>query len=286
MWLNLFNDFGLVPYFVIIHKLVRLPEQDIFSPIAQLGNKMQIKSFALLMLWVMIAPVNAANITVSAAASLKEAFQQIAQNYEKQYPQDKIRLNTAASGALLQQIAQGAPVDVLASADQATMDQAQQKQLIDGRTRRYFAQNTLMMVSPKRLDHALTGLQDVQQAAVKRIAIGKPESVPAGKYAHDALLRAHLFHSLKSKYIYTQNVRQALDYVVRGEVDVAFVYRTDALLKPNALNIVAQVPTAPIVYPIAVTRNSQDAIAAKRFVDYVVSAHGQAVLQRFGFRQP
>ena len=234
-----------------------------------------------------VAPVQAADITVSAAASLKDAFQEIAQNYEKLYPQDKIKLNTAASGVLLQQLSQGAPVDVLATADQETMDKAMKKQLINSITRQNFVRNALVLVTPKNSPNHLTKLADLQQVGVKKIAIGKPESVPAGKYAQGALQQANLFNSLKNKYVYTQNVRQALDYVFRGEVDAGFVYRTDAQLKQFALNIVAEVPTnPPVIYPIAVTKNSHDATAAKRFEDYVLSVQGQMVLRRFGFAKP
>ena len=147
--------------------------------------------------------------------------------------------------------------------------------------------NALVLVTPKNSPNHLTKLADLQQVGVKKIAIGKPESVPAGKYAQGALQQANLFNSLKNKYVYTQNVRQALDYVFRGEVDAGFVYRTDAQLKQFALNIVAEVPTnPPVVYPIAVTKNSRDATAAKRFEDYVSSVQGQMVLRRFGFAKP
>ncbi len=247
---------------------------------------MKLKSLTWCIL-LLAAPVYADDITVSAAASLKEAFQDIAKQYQQQYPQDKVKLNTAASGVLLQQLAQGAPVDVLATADQATMDKAAKQHLIQSATRRPFARNTLVLVTPKSSTIRLKQLGDLKQASVKKIAIGKPESVPAGKYAQSALQQHQLFEPLKSKYIYTQNVRQALDYVARGEVDAGFVYRTDAQLKQFSLNIVSNVPTQPdIIYPIAVSQSSKRAAAAKRFTDYVLSPKGQAILQRYGFSKP
>lgn len=242
--------------------------------------------FSICLLSALVSPAMAADITVSAATSLKDAFTDIARAYEKQYPQDRIKLNTAASGVLLRQLEQGAPVDIFASADQATMDKAAQKQLIQPQTRRNFVRNSLVLVTPSNSRIQLTKLADLQQHSIKKIAIGKPESVPAGKYAQAALQRAKLYDTLKSKYVYTQNVRQALDYVIRTEADAGFVYRTDAQLKQSGLNIVAQIPTSGVIYPIAISQNSQHRAEAKRFTDFVLSPQGQQILQRYGFQKP
>lgn len=234
----------------------------------------------------MSMPVDAASITVSAAASLKEAFGQIIQDYQKQYSQDKIRLNTAASGVLLQQLAQGAPVDVLATADVDTMNQAEHKHLIDSATRQNFAGNRLVLITPKKSAMQVKAMTDLMQGGVRKIAIGQPRSVPAGKYAQAVLQQVNLFGKLNSKYVYTQNVRQALDYVVRGEVEAGFVYYTDARLRLSLLNVIPISTSLSINYPVAVTRSSTDALAAKRFVNYVLSSQGQNVLKRFGFEKP
>lgn len=228
-----------------------------------------------------------ADITVSAAASLKEAFEVMAADYEKQYPQDKIKLNTAASGVLLRQIESGAPVDVFASADEATMNVAAQKNLLQNNTRKTFARNHLVLITPKKSSVRIQQLADLQQADVKRIALGKPQSVPAGAYSKSALEKAGLFNTLNAKYVYTQNVRQALDYVVRGEVEAGFVYQTDAQLKQFAVHIVRQVPTpTPVTYPIAMLSGSQHKTEAQRFIQYVLSPEGQRVLARYGFAKP
>ena len=226
----------------------------------------------------------AEDITVSAAASLKEAFTDIARQYEKQHPDAKIKLNTAASGTLLQQLAQGAPVDVLATADLATMDKAAAQNLIQSNTRKTFALNSLVLITPKNSSLKITQPKDLLQNDVKRIAVGNPASVPAGVYTQAALEKQKLWDSLKPKVVNTQNVRQALDYVIRSETEAGFVYRTDAALKPHAVNIVATVATEkPVAYPIALTQSSKAANEAQRFVNYVLSAEGQRVLQRYGF---
>ena len=230
------------------------------------------------------AGAQAESITVSAAASLKEAFTDLARQYEKQHPDAKIKLNTAASGTLLQQLAQGAPVDVLATADLATMDKAAAQNLIRPQTRKTFALNSLVLITPKQGSLKIATPKDLLRSGVKRIAVGNPASVPAGAYTQAALEKQKLWSSLQPKIVHTQNVRQALDYVIRSETEAGFVYRTDAALKPHAVNIVASIPTEkPVAYPIALTQSSKASNEAQRFVNYVLSADGQRVLQRYGF---
>lgn len=226
----------------------------------------------------------AADITVSAAASLSNAFKDIAAQYEKQHPQDKIRLNTAGSGALLQQAAKGAPVDVLAFADQETMNKAQQQGLIVDGSRKTFARNSLVIAAPKNSTLRIGKLSDLNAPAIKRIAISNPASVPVGRYSKAVLEQAGLWDRLQPKIINTQHVRQSLDYVARGEVDAGFVYNTDAALMQDKVKVLQTVATRePVSYPIALVKNSGNPEQAKRFADYVLSPAGQAVLQRYGF---
>lgn len=241
----------------------------------------------LAILFTFIQSALAADITVSAAASLKDVFLELSMAYEKQYPQDKIKLNTAATGILLRQLEQGAPVDVFASADQASMNLATQKKLIRANTQHHFARNSLVLIAPKNQGFQLKQLSDLQQNQVQKIAIGNPKIVPAGAYAQKALEQVKLFQTLSHKYIYTQNVRQALDYVVRGEVQAGIVYRTDAQLKSHQLNLISHIPTPDaVVYPIAMTQRSQVHHEAKRFIQFILSPQGQKILHQHGFQQP
>ncbi len=229
----------------------------------------------------------AAEITVSAATSLTNAFKEVGQRYEIQYPGSKVAFNFGASGALLQQIAKGAPVDVLATADQETMDQGAQQGLLMAGQRHDFVRNHLVLVVPANTNAALQRLEDLNQAQVKRVAIGIPASVPVGRYAKHALERAKLWISIEPKVISTQNVRQSLDYVARGEVDAGFVYATDAALMADKVKTAFEVPfDMPITYPIAVLAHSANVIEAKRFTGYVVSPAGQAILAKYGFSKP
>ncbi|PSJ79437.1 molybdate ABC transporter substrate-binding protein [Neisseria iguanae] len=231
--------------------------------------------------------VSAVEITVSAASSLKDAFNDIIIDYHKQYPQSKIRLNTAGSGALLQQVVQGAPVDVLAFADEITMNQAQQKNVIDAASRKTFAQNALVIAAPKSSKYTVNKPGDLQSRHFDRIAVSNPASVPVGRYTKASLEKAGLWAGLQPKIITTQNVRQSLDYIARGEVDAGFVYRTDAVLMKDKVKILTAVPTQSAVsYPIAVSKTTRQPAEAGRFVQYVLSAQGQAVLNRYGFKKP
>jgi molybdate transport system substrate-binding protein len=229
----------------------------------------------------------AAELTVSAAASLTNAFRDIGRAYEAQYPGSKLLFNFAASGALLQQIAKGAPVDVFASADQETMDQARRQQLVQGDTRHDFARNRLVVVVPGDSDGVPSSLQDLLAPQVARIAIGVPASVPVGRYTRRVLEKARLWNRIEPRTLGAASVRQALDYVARGEVDAGFVYSTDAALMPDKVRVAFTVPTEkPVLYPIATVAGSAHAADAARFVSFVLSPAAQAILASYGFARP
>jgi len=226
----------------------------------------------------------AGDLHVSAAASLTNAFTDIARSYEARHPNTKVLLNFGASGALLQQMAKGAPADVFASADAETMDAAAKQNLIANGERRNFARNSLVVIVPRDSRLAIKRLQDLAQPQVGKLAIGNPASVPAGRYTQHALAAARLWQPLAGKAINTQSVRQSLDYVARGEVDAGFVYGTDAVLMQDKVKVAFAVPLdVAIDYPIARTATAADAAETKRFVDFVLSPAGQAVLAKYGF---
>ena len=229
----------------------------------------------------------AADLTVSAAASLTQAFQEIGSQFEAQNPGTKLRFNFAASGALLQQIVNGAPVDVFACADTDTMAKAVAKAVVNASESKVFATNRLVLVTPAKSDLALKQLSDLKKPEVKRIAMGVPASVPAGHYAQGVLDKASLWADVKDKIISTQNVRQALDYVARNEVDAGFVYASDAQLMAGKVNVALQVATASAIqYPIAKVASSTQAAEAQKFIAFVQSEAGQAVLKKNGFTAP
>jgi molybdate transport system substrate-binding protein len=233
------------------------------------------------------AAASAADLTVSGAASLTNAFREIGTAFEAAHPGAKVQLNFAASGVLLQQIAQGAPVDVFASADQETMNQAEQQQLVKPGTRVNFVSNSLVVIVPNDAATPPKSLADLNAASVKHVAIGLPASVPVGRYTKAVLETAQLWPAIESKMIGAQSVRQALDYVARGEVDAGFVYGTDAAVMPDKVKVAFTVPTdTPVLYPIAPVASAPNAAGAQQFIAYVTSAAGQATLAKYGFGKP
>ncbi len=226
-------------------------------------------------------------LTVSAAASLTNAFTELGTKFESLHPGTKIIFNFAASGALLQQIEQGAPVDVFASADQKTMNQAKEKKLILDDSRKDFVSNSLVLIVPAASKLSIKSAQDLTQKDVSKIALGKPETVPVGRYTQEALTNEGLWETLGPKFIPADTVRQVLDYVSRGEVDAGFVFATDAAVAKEKVRVAAKMEKhQPIVYPVAVLAATQKKELAQRFVDFILSAEGQEILSRYGFGKP
>ncbi|OYQ90065.1 molybdate ABC transporter substrate-binding protein [Wohlfahrtiimonas chitiniclastica] len=228
---------------------------------------------------------SAEEIMVSAAASLTNAFTDIAKNYEKAHPEDKVMLNFAGSGALLQQMENGAPVDIFASADQVTMDKAIEKKLVKADTRKTFVQNTLVVIvsTDSKLDPK--NLEDLTKTDVTKIALANPASVPVGRYTKSVLEAAKLWQTLEPKFIETESVRQSLAYVAQNETDTGFVYGTDAAVLKKEVRVAFTVPTEqPITYPIALTTDSKK--GSDRFYDYIFNADSQKILEDYGFTKP
>ena len=221
---------------------------------------------------------------MSAAASLTNAFKELATRFESVAPGAKVRLNFAASGALYQQIRQGAPVDVFASADQVTMDRAAKESLIIDATRVEFAANSVVLVEPLQGGVGIKSIKDLTRPEVKRIAVAKTATVPAGRYARQALESAGLWASLEPRYILADSVRQVLDYVSRGEVEAGFVYATDAAIMKDKVKVVATASGHdPVSYPAAVVAATGQKELAGKFVSFLSSGTAHEILDRYGF---
>jgi molybdate transport system substrate-binding protein len=226
-------------------------------------------------------------LIVSAAASLTNAFGEIGKKFEAANAGTRVVFNFAASGALLQQIDKGAPVDVFASADQKTMDQAKEKNLILSDTRRDFVSNELVLIVPGQTKIPMTALKDLTLKDVERIAVGNPETVPAGRYAQEVLTNAGIWLELTPKLIFGDSVRQVLDYVGRGEVDAGIVFLTDAETAKDKVKVALEAKDhKPVTYPISVVSATKNKDLAKRFVDFVSSKEGREVLTKYGFKEP
>ena len=257
---------------------------------APLWHRLALAVLPAMVLMLAVPPAaSAQQLTISAAASLTDAFKALAPQFTSSRPGVTLRFNFAASGVLLQQLAYGAPVDVFASADQDTMDRAAAQNLIasGSGSRSNFVSNSLVLIEPAQGGTGLKTLQDLSRPDVKRIAIGKPATVPVGRYTQQALTAAQLWPLLELKLVQADSVRQVLDYVSRGEADAGFVYRTDAAIMGDKVRVVLALSTgAPVVYPVAVVADSAQPALAKDFVAFLNSASAQQTLGKFGFGKP
>jgi len=250
-------------------------------------------SSGILILWLMgMAPgnVHAASVeelTVSAAISLKNAFEEIGRIFENRHPGVKVFFNFGASGDLARQIEAGAPVDVFASAGLKELDELDSRGLIRPRSKINFAGNSLVLIAPQNTIEPWKSFQDLQGGRVKKIAIGNPKTVPAGRYAQEVLKSLNLWEVLRDKFVLAENVRQVLDYVARGEVEAGLVYATDARTRGKEIKVVATAPEGshqPILYPIGMVQGTKKEALAAQFIALVLSDEGRDILRRQGFK--
>jgi molybdate transport system substrate-binding protein len=244
-------------------------------------------SVALLLVWTLGPSASGQNqpIVVGAAISLKESFNEIGSIYERRTG-TKVTFTYGSSGEIEKQVEAGAPVDVFASAAEKEMDELQAKNLIDRATRADFARNSLVLVVPIDSKLQVKSISDLEKPSVTKIAIGNPKTVPAGQYAQELLRNTQLWPKVESRLIMGENVRQVLDYVARGEVDAGIVYATDVQVAQGKVSVAASAADrdyGPILYPLAVVKDSANANAAKGFVDLVVSPEGMQILKKHGF---
>lgn len=235
------------------------------------------------------AGVGAEEVTVSVAVSLKEAVEELGRGFMAARPGVTLRYNFGASGDLQKQIEAGAPIDLFLSAAQRQMDELEKRNLVVAGSRRAFARNVLTVIKPadSRIDIAKP--VDLLEPRVGRIVIGSPKTVPAGQYAEESLRALGLWERLQPKLVFSENVRQALNYVARGEVDAGFVYTTDAAARAQGVKEAFRPPEdsyRPVVYPGAVVAVSKQPALAQAFLDLLSGPQGRTVLSRFGFQPP
>jgi len=225
----------------------------------------------------------AETINISLAASMTDAFGEIIASFSSSHPGVTLQPNFASSGSLAKQIEQGAPADIYVSANPKWMQYLVGKKLIEPGTVRIFASNSLVFVGREDRVVDLGGLIQLD-----RIALGTPQSVPAGQYARQAMENAGVYAELTEmkKLVMAKDVRQALLYADQGEVDGAFVYKTDALLATDA-KILFVVPAElydPVSYPVALTGSGGKKESARAFYEFLNSPEAVAVLEKYGFQ--
>jgi molybdate transport system substrate-binding protein len=225
----------------------------------------------------------AVNLTVYAAASLKDALEGLKTIYTSRHPNVNITYNFGASGALQKQIEQGAPADLFLSAGKSEMDALASKGLIDQSSRQDLLGNELVLIAGR--NSRLTGFESLASPNVSRIGIGTPATVPAGRYAQQTLTSLNLWGRIQTKMALANDVRQVLANVESGYADAGLVYRTDALVGKN-IKIVAVAPAgshSSIVYPMAVIQNARQPAAARAFATFLSGGQAAQVFQQYGF---
>jgi molybdate transport system substrate-binding protein len=243
--------------------------------------------FLLLLALASLTPAAAQQLTVAAAASLTEAMQDVARAFEAARPGVSVQLELDASGALLHGIAGGKPADVFASADAETLARGVQRRLLLAEAQREFATNALVLVVPTDRSSPVQRLQDLSRPEIRRIAMGRPATVPAGRYAKQAIDALRLWPALQQKIVFGDSVRAVLEAVASGDADAGFVYATDVALAGKQVRVVQTLTVqTPIRYPATVVAGSRNQALAREFIAFLNQPPARELFNRHGFGAP
>ncbi|GAA5481834.1 molybdate ABC transporter substrate-binding protein [Haloferula sargassicola] len=239
---------------------------------------------SILVAFLLLPLISAAEeITVFAAASLTQVLQEAGEIYGRNTG-DTVVFNFAGSNTLARQIEAGAPADVFLSADTRQMDRLALKKLIVEETRKSLLGNTLVVVTSPD-GPAIEAAGDLAGGAVRRLALGNPQAVPAGVYAKAWLESQHLWAALSSKVVPGENVRAALGFVESGNAEAGIVYKTDAAIS-DKVKVALEIPAdegPEIVYPVALLSDSRHAESARRFLKWLEGGAARVTFEKFGF---
>lgn len=225
----------------------------------------------------------AAQVRLSAAASLTDATRSLILRFNREHSEVQIIANFAGSGSLAKQILHGAPADLYISANKKWITYLLEHNRLDSQNLFLAAYNELVFVGKK--ETRVTKLSDVTRLSL--LAIGSPDSVPAGQYAAQAMKSVGVYDEMikKHKLVIAKDVRQALLYADRGEVDGAFIYKTDARLARNC-SVLFTVPPQlhdTITYFMALTTGGVENDSARQFFRFLQGAEARSILSTFGF---
>ena len=229
----------------------------------------------------------AGELIISAAASLSDALGEIGKAFKSKHPLDRLFFNWGASGTLMRQIEQGAPADLFISASPYEMNELELKNLIVNQTRRDLLKNEVVLIIPAGSGRSFKSFRDLNDPSIKRIAVGDPEFVPCGRYTRQILVHLGLWESLKPRMIFGADVRQVLEYVLRGEVDAGVVFATDAAMGNGEVKVAAMAPEnthEPVVYPAAVIKGTKNPKLAEEWMDFMAGPEGTALFKKYHFK--
>lgn len=232
------------------------------------------------------APAETTTIRIVAAASLETILtKDLIPQFEDQNPGIKVEGTYDSSGKLQTQIEEGMTADLFFSAATQQMDQLSSKGLILDKTKVDLLKNKMVLIIPANAKSDITKFEDIIKA--DKIAIGDPNSVPAGQYAKEALTSLGLWDKVNAKASLGTNVTEVLNWVAEGSADAGIVYATDAKLQPDKIKVVAEAPSGSlkqdIIYPVAVIKASTKQEAAQKFIDFLTSKTAMKIFEGYGF---
>lgn len=222
-------------------------------------------------------------LLVAAAASLKNAMTDIEAAYKVENNNVTLTFTYGGSGALQQQIEQGAPVDVFISAATKQMKALEEGNHILENSKKEILENKVVLIVPKGNKLALTGFEDILKA--KLIALGEPGSVPVGQYSEEIFTYLKTLDQVKAKATYGKDVTEVLTWVATGNVDAGVVYATDAA-SSDAVEVISSAPEgscSKVIYPAAVVKASKEPTEAQKFIDYLTSETAIKIFEKYGF---
>jgi molybdate transport system substrate-binding protein len=224
-------------------------------------------------------------LLVAAAASLQPALREIQSRDDRSSGTDRVKYNFGSSGALQQQIEQGAPIDLFISASSKQMKALEQQNLLVPNTQKNLLTNRLVLITAKTSTRKLTDFRQLVQPEIQRIAIGEPRSVPVGQYAIQTFTNLGILERVKSKFVLANNVRAVLAAVETGDADAGIVYISDA--KSSDRVVVSAIANArlhaPIIYPVAILKSSRSIASAKKYIEFLQTKPVQGVFKKYGF---
>jgi molybdate transport system substrate-binding protein len=224
-------------------------------------------------------------LVVAAAASLTDVMEEIKVLYMKENPDVKVRFTFGASGTLMTQIVEGAPVDIFIPASKKQMDILEEKGLIKTDTRVDLLSNRIVLITPASSSKEINGFEDIAAQKVEKIALGDPASVPVGRYSIEILTSIGIIEEAEDKAVYASDVRQILSWVETEMADCGIVYRTDAMVS-DKITVSAMAPEdshSPVVYPAAVINGSDNVEEAKNFMKFLSTEEARTIFGRYGF---
>lgn len=224
-------------------------------------------------------------LTISAAKSLTDAMGEISTLYAKEHPEVTLTFNFGSSGSMRQQIEQGAEVDLFMPAALKDVNALKDQGLLLEDTIRNILGNELVLVVPADSKLSLADFKEVTNPGVKKLALGEPASVPAGKYAEEVFTTLGVLDQVKAKTVYAKDVKEVLTWVETGNAEAGVVYVSEAMAS-DKVKVVATAPAdshSPIIYPAAVIKASKQPAAAKEFLDFLSTDGAKEVFEKYGY---